>query len=657
MNPPGAAALPPRAARRWGLGRHVALPGLPWWLPVLLIVLLAPGCASLGTPAPGDAPVAAGLPSGTDGRTAGQPAEAGATAAPAPPLGVQVQIVAPEKLRALLERHLDVVRLGRMAREEVDDSEWSRLIAATPNQVKELLQTEGYFTPVVSLERQPRRAAGEPDIVLLRVDPGPQAHVTRVTLEAEGDLERAAAAGDPYAREVLDRWRAEWTLPAGSAFRNPDWGQAKAGALARLRAAGYATANWTGTAADVDVARHEVRIFVVIDSGPLFRFGELQIDGLTTHDAETVRWLADAHRGTPVSETLLLDFQERLQKSRLFESVTVTLDADPARADDASIVVRLREAPEQTYVLGVGVSANTGFRVSLDHVYRRVFGFAAMADNKFELAQKRRAWDGEISTHPGAGLYRNLFGGAIEWLQSDSDETVSQRLRLGRTRDRAQLEQLYFAEAERSKRTTALDSTSTVGLSVNYHAIWRQVDSVILPTEGYTFAGQAGVGRSHGSASESGWFTRAYGRFTGYLPFGGSWYGQGRLEVGQVFVGPNVVAPESQRWRAGGDDSVRGYAYRSLGPLDADGVVESGNAVLTTSLELARPVSENLPSVWGAVFVDAGQAANSFSAAKLALGYGVGVRWRSPVGPLRLDWAYGEEVKSWRLHFSIGIVY
>jgi translocation and assembly module TamA len=118
-----------------------------------------------------------------------------------------------------------------------------------------------------------------------------------------------------------------------------------------------------------------------------------------------------------------------------------------------------------------------------------------------------------------------------------------------------------------------------------------------------------------------------------------------------------VLAPESQRWRAGGDDSVRGYAYRSLGPLDANGNVDSGNVILTTSLELARPFSADLPSVWGAVFVDAGNAADSFSGMKLALGYGVGVRWRSPVGPLRLDVAYGEEERRWRLHFSVGIVY
>jgi translocation and assembly module TamA len=614
----------------------------------LLAVLVSTGCTTLGGPAPADS---AGPPGTTD-----MSGVAGSGQATATPLGVVVEIDAPPPLKTLLERHLDIVRLGRIAREEVDDSEWSRLIEATPAQVKELLQTEGYFAPTVTLERQALRQAGAADRVTLRVTPGPRARVSRVTLAVEGALDRDAASGDPEAVAALERWRKAWPLPAGSEFRNPGWNQAKTDALSKLRAAGYATATWSGTAADIDLVRNEVRLFLVIDSGPLFRLGEFHIDGLVTHDAETVRHIANVPRGAPITERFLLDYQERLVKSRLFESVNVLLEPDPATADAAAVSVRLREAPQQAYTFGVGVSANTGLRVSLDHVHRRVFDWPAMAYNSFEFAQLRRAWEGEISSHPGEKLYRYLVGGAIEWLQSDSDVVQSQRLRAGRARDTSRFEQLSFVEIERSERETDVERTSTTAISANVHGVWRKVDSVILPTEGFTFAGEGGFGRSRGTASETGWFTRAYGRLTGYLPFAG-WYGQARFEIGKVFLDPAVLAPESQRWRAGGDDSVRGYQYRSLGPLDPNGDVESGNVIMTTSLELARPFSANLPSVLGAVFVDAGNAANSFSGLKLALGYGVGVRWRSPVGPLRVDIAYGEEERRWRLHFSVGIVY
>lgn len=574
-----------------------------------------------------------------------------------PTLGVKIEIVAPAELKALLERHLDVVRLGRISRDDVDDTEWARLIDAAPAQVRELLQTEGYFAPQVSVARAPGRATGQPDEVRLVVDPGPRAQISRVTLEAEGELERGATGSDVLATATLAQWRRAWEMPVGSDFRNPAWSSAKSAALARLRAAGYALAAWTGTSADVNAERNEVRLFLVADSGPLFRFGQIQIEGLAAQDAETVRNLAYAKRGAPVTEALLLDFQERLQKSGLFETVNVTLDPDPERAADAAVLVRLREAPLQVYTFGLGVSANTGPRASVEHTYRRVFGLPASSKVKIEVGQKRQAWDAEISTRPDQGLYRNLLGGAVERLVSDTDVVLAQRLRLGRTQDTQRIERLFYVEGERSsRRTNAGDRNDANALSLNFHGGWRDIDSVVLPTMGETLGIQVGAGVSNGTDAQAGPFARAYGRLTVYRPLGRAWYGQARLELGQVFLRPNMVVPESLKWRAGGDESVRGYAYRTLGP-QVDGAVGSGLSLFTASAELARPFLASMPSLWGAVFVDAGNAAASFGELKPVFGVGVGVRWRSPVGPLRLDLAYATETRKPRLHFSVGIAF
>jgi translocation and assembly module TamA len=618
---------------------------------VLLAALWLGGCAALpGPPAATPGPAAsAAAPAAA--------APAAAASGPATATGVRIEIEAPAELKALLERHLDLVRLGRVAREEVDDTEWSRLIDATPAQVRDLLQTEGYFSPQVKLERAPGRASGQPDLVRLLLDPGPRARVSRVTIEVEGELERSASAGEPLAVATLDQLRKAWDLPAGRDFRNPAWSEAKAAALARLRAAGYASAAWSGTGAEIDVEHDEVRLFVVADSGPLYRWGSLEVEGLVAQDIETVRNLVAARRGAPVTEALLLDFQERLQKAGLFETVSVTLDPDPAQAAEARILARLREAPLQTWTFGVGVSANTGPRASVEHLYRRVFGLAATSRVKIEVGKLRQAWDAEVSTNPGVGLYRNLIGGAVERLVSDTDVVLSQHVRLGRAQDAQRVERLFFAEADRSLRVTdAGDRNNAYALSLNFHGGWRNLDSVVLPTDGETLAIELGIGRSNGTNAVAGIFTRSYGRLTVYRPLGRTWYGQARLELGNVFLRPNMVVTESQEWRAGGDDSVRGYAYRSLGPL-VDGAVGGGTSLFTASAELARPVSSSLPSLWGAVFVDVGNAANGFANLSPALGYGVGLRWRSPVGPLRVDWAYGREVHRSRLHFSIGIAF
>ena len=574
-----------------------------------------------------------------------------------PTLGVRIDIDAPPVLKTMLEKHLDLVRLGRDSRDDVDDTEWARLIDASPAQVKELLQTEGYFDPKVSVSRTPGRGSNLPDLVTLTVDPGRRARISRVTLEAEGALERAASSNDLYAGATLAALRKNWELPEGSDFRNPAWNSAKAATLARLRAAGYALATWSGTGADVNVERNEVRLFLVVDSGPLFRLGEFQIEGLAVQDAETVRNLAYTRRGTPVTETLLLDFQERLQKSGLFEAVSVTLDPDPALADNAAVQVRLREAPLQVYTFGVGVSANTGPRASVEHLYRRVFGLPASSKLKIEVGKLRQAWGAEISTRPDERLYRNLVGGAVERLVSDTDTVLSQRVRLGRTQDTQRVERLFYVEAERSsRRTDAGDRNDAVALSLNFHGGWRDLDSVVLPTDGETLAIQLGGGRSQGTDADKGFFARTYGRLTVYRPLGRAWYGQARLELGHVFLGRNMVVPESLKWRAGGDESVRGYSFRSLGPI-VDGAVGSGIALFTASVEVARPIIDSMPSLWGAVFVDAGNAAAGFGSLKPVYGTGLGVRWRSPVGPLRLDWAYGSETHKGRLHFSVGIAF
>jgi translocation and assembly module TamA len=615
-----------------------------------LLALLLSGCALLpsGTPA-ATAPAVAGPAAATAAADSGPAA-----------LRVVVDVPGRKDLQALLERHLDLVRLGSvgtLGTGEIDDSEWARLVDAAPAQVRELLETEGHFMPVVSLRRTPRGGQDTSDLVTLVVDPGPRARVGRVTLEVEGQLERDADAGLQDARAMLRSLRDAWALPEGSLFRNAAWSDAKAATLARLRAAGYATAAWTGTTAVVDVPTQTVRVFAVIDSGPLFRMGTLQIEGLVAQDAETVRNLANVRSGAPVTETLLLDFQDRLQKSGLFDNVTVTLDPDPAHAAQSSVLVVLREAPMQVYTFGVGISANTGARASVEHVYRRVFGYAATARNKLEWGTKRQAWEGDITAHAGEGLYRNLVGGAVENLKNPADTVLSQRLRVGRTQDSLRLERLFFVEAERSVRTPDNGTAvASFALSGNFHGGWRDLDSVVLPTRGATLAVQLGLGRSHSTDAPTGNFGRAYGRLTGYLPLGQAWYGQARVELGQVFVGSGVVVPDSKLFRAGGDESVRGYAYRTLGPL-VDGAVGGGKALFTGSLEVARPISSSLPSVWGAFFIDAGNAADSFGALKPAIGVGLGVRWRSPVGPLRLDWAYGSETRRGRFHFSVGIAF
>jgi len=606
------------------------------------VALALAGCAS--------EPNAPSATSGEGSDVAATPA----TAASAPPGAPQLQIDAPAPLRQLLLRYLDLARLSTVAPAEApDDVEWVRLVAAAPAQVRELLQTEGYFNPQVQVRREP----GPPQVVHLRVVPGPRARVREVVLHEQGTLHERALANDEDADAAVKELHAWWPLPPGEEFRNADWSSAKNGALTRVRAAGYASASIVHSAAQVDANGRDVSLELTIESGPLYLAGGLHIDGMDKQDEAVVRNLAGFGPGAPLTEQLLLDYQERLRKSGLFDSSVITFDQDPAHASDALVTVQVRELPLQSLTLGVGVSANTGPRTTAEHTHRRIFGYAATLHNKFELGRDRQAYEGELSTHPGEKFYRNLIGGQVERLVTDLDVVSSQRVRVGRTQDTQRIERLYFLGFDRSLQTTNIVHKDARAFSVQYHLVWRDVDSVLLPTRGLTASGQFGVGRATSNYADVGLFTRAYARITGYLPLGQSWFGIARLEAGQVFKRDSVAIPDALAFRAGGDDSVRGYAYRTLAPVAPDGTIIGGNVLATASVEVAHPFSSRYPNLLGAVFIDAGRAALNWSDFTAARGYGVGVRYRSPVGPLRVDLAYGEELRKFRLHLSVGIAF
>lgn len=575
-----------------------------------------------------------------------------APAAQAPPTPViAVEIDAPDALATLLRRNLDLGRLNRVARgEAVSADEIDRLIAAAPAQARALLETEGYFNAQVRAER----LGGEPPRVRVVVEPGARAVVQSVQMQAEGPLQDDAARGIAPAQKAQRALGADWALPPGAPFVDDAWSRAKRDALAQVRAQGYVGADWQRTEARVDAATRQVALSGTLGSGPLYRLGALRIEGLNHHDEQTVRNIADYSIGVPATQERLLDFQERLQMSGLFDRNTVTLAEDVEDPSRAPVVVRLGERELQEATFAVGFSANVGPRLGVEHVHRRPFGRALTARNRIELAQLEQSWEGEISTHTLPGLYRNLIGAAASRLESDTDAVTSARLRGGRAQETKRISRLYFIEAERSVTRSDAGRTTSDALSAHYHGVWRDVDDRLLPTRGHVWTGQIGAGQARSDPGGSGPFARLYARLNMYRPFGEDWHALGRIELGEVFAPDDVQVPDTMRFRAGGDESVRGYRYRSLTPRDDNGVEVGGRVLFTASAEVARPILERLPQLWGAVFVDVGRAARRWNDLDPAVGFGVGLRYRSPVGPVKLDLAWAEEDSRLRLHLTVG---
>jgi translocation and assembly module TamA len=129
--------------------------------------------------------------------------------------------------------------------------------------------------------------------------------------------------------------------------------------------------------------------------------------------------------------------------------------------------------------------------------------------------------------------------------------------------------------------------------------------------------------------------------------------------AGAVAAKDSITLPSTQLFLAGGDSSIRGYGLNDIGVSQADGSTTAGRYLVTGSVEWQRPVRINgrLSDWESALFVDAGAIANQTSELTPKVGVGAGARWKSPVGPLQVDLAYGVDVKRFRLHMNLGFTF
>jgi translocation and assembly module TamA len=547
-------------------------------------------------------------------------------------------------LRTLLNQNLDIARY-RASEAALSKVELARLAAAAPAQAEGLLETEGYFNAKADVDRDP----ADPTRLVLSVKPGP---LTRV---GQLDIEFSEGMSDDDAKALRESLRGAWPLKAGTAFTQQQWAAGKSDLLLRARNGGFPLAHWGETSARVDPETQTAELHLVLASGNRAKLGALRIEGLKRQDRDTIERLAGFKHGDDYTEQKLAEFQERLAKTQLFDAVRVQLLPEAPEADGSfPVQITVTESALQQATVAVGYHSNTGQSVSVEHLHRRPFDLPVRARTKLQFSRDLRGAELELSSHPQPDLHRNLASLQFEQDRTGDTNATNLGIRLGRLYESTRDERLSYVELLRARETEGQQVNTNVALSVNQQWIRRRLDSTLLPTDGHQALALVGFGYAKGGGTDdSGPFGRMQFKLGAYKPFGG-WFASARAEVAQVVAKEQVGVPEKLLFLAGGDESVRGYAYRSLGP-QKNGLTVGGRVLATGSLELAHPIMPSFPALWGAVFVDAGNAASRWTEYRAVVGYGAGVRWRSPVGPLRVDLARAQETGKWRLHFSVGI--
>lgn len=561
---------------------------------------------------------------------------------------------APDPLRELLENNLELRRYREVT--DLDDTEIARLVTLAEKDARELLATQGYFSPQVRITRE--SGAARPQLVVA-VEPGQRTRVTQADIAFEGDI---AGSTDPDAVAQRNEVRSGWGLPPGEPFTQTGWDRAKSDAIKQLLARRYPAARISYSLADIDAPNAAARLGLRLDSGALFRLGPLHVTGVERYDPRIVPRLARLPQGRIYDQEELVRAQLRLAGSGYFDSAFIYIDpaSNPAAAD---VHVTVREARLQKLVLGLGFTTDGGPRVTAEHTHNRVPVIGWRAITRLQAERRNPYGQTELTAIPDEDGWRWSVFARAERLDDDRLVTHSQRLRAGRFKQGDHIDRNWYFQFDRATvqnprgvELTPADTGAGSALTANYIWTGRYFDDFEVPTRGFGFGFELGGGFT--LTGQRAPFQRTVVRWLGFRPLERGRL-QLRIEAGAVLAGGDVRVPATQLFRTGGDTTVRGYKYLDIGVPLGDGVTGPGRYLAVGSVEWQRPIFRRgqRTQFEHTLFVDAGSVADRLGDLRPRVGIGAGVRWLSPVGPVEAALAYGVQPRKLRLHFTAGFVF
>ncbi|MET0508428.1 MAG: autotransporter assembly complex family protein [Burkholderiaceae bacterium] len=601
---------------------------------LLLTAVIATGCASSGSESRAD--------SKDEESVLGKPLPTGAKD------NYAFDIDAPKAFVDDIKRHTLVGRWQRRA--DFDPIQFLGLVARLKEEVESILRAEGHYRPRVKVESADKR-------VSVAVEPGPRTTIASVAFRITGPGRSDAVLKD--LREIPG-------LAAGQPFRTSAWASGKREVVNQLNRRGYLRAEVTSSEALVDVGAGSAALDVAVESGPRIAFGDLAIEGLERYDRSIVEDVRTFATGEPYSADKLEQFQARLRSAGYFSSVTalpdlIALQKDPT-ADRVAIQVIATELVRQRVVLGAGFSTDDGARGQVGFEHRDLFGTDLRLESALVVATRRQRLFANFRTPYDSHDRYIGFGQRIE--REDIEELLTLRANtyagVGRREGDIESFTSLQHQIEREQIPAGVEGpaeeNSNRALVLGHAWNLRRLDSVVLPSRGYAITAQISGARQGILTDRS--FARFYTRMTRFQPLPrGTPFERGMLvgvlELGVVGAGSRDDVPSENLFRAGGVQSLRGYAFQSLG-VPRGGAIVGGRYLAIGSLEYQHRIGESY-SV--AAFYDYGNATDSWSGFDPVAGYGLGLRWRTPIGPVNLDVAYGQAESRYRVHFSIGYLF
>lgn len=556
-----------------------------------------------------------------------------------------------------------------------------RLRAEILRRAREALRAFGYYQPNFTIKLQ-----GDPiDEANIHIDPGPQVTISELDIQLMGNAEH-----DDAFQSVIDNSSLEVGDPLHHGLYDSLHNRLSTLALER----GYFDANFTQRRMEVRPWEHSARIYLAMNSGDRYHFGEVSFSGSQVRE-QRLRNMLPFTSGDPYLADSLGEYGQRLGETGWFRGVSVRpyisgASAPPIQAhrnwweatehgseesdstmlsvDAVNAAIRLTDRHER-FRVPINVELTPADR----HQFEVGLGFATDVGPRSQFT-----WEQPWLNEKGDSLRHQVY------LSAPEQEFIGEyRMPLDNPlRDRYEL--LYGLKNLNNKDTRSFETTGELARRWEFENEWiqrlyfrttyedyRQADQenqvlLLYPGISWTrtrtrqpnFPSWGDYQHLSIEVSDDTWgsdasFVRTTLDTRWIRMIGDKTRIIARTSIGAMSTDDFSMIPPSLRFFAGGDRSVRGYDYESLAPKNEDGELLGGQHQFTSSLEWQQHISGKW---WGAAFVDTGNAFNEWWPDDLATGAGLGVRWISPVGPLRVDIAhpFDDEEDAWRLHFAIG---
>jgi len=554
-------------------------------------------------------------------------------------LYLKIKIVGLDKtLTRTVRKALSISKL--VGRQDLSVEDIQGRFKNAPEEITRVMESEGYYASKLASSL----VATKDNLWVARFDivPGAPIDITAVELQISGP-----GRDHPPLIKLLD----EFSLKPGERFQHDRYEKAKGQLLNRALRDGYLDAQWTRHVVEVDRSQHEAVIRLEMETGHRYRLGAVEvIQGVLA--PEFVQKFVVLREGDFYSSDAILEQQNTLAASDYFSEVYVRPLKEQAVDYTLPVEIVLVYKKKNKYSIGVGYSTDTGIRGSL--------GWQRRLLNSRGHRLNAELQGSKIGTAVGL-RYRIPFNDpredeyvittSLSFVAPETSESAIARIGLARVIMREKWRETLSIDYEGENFIVGQQDDQVRLLVPSANWIKKVPRRQALVPKGYRISFGA-RGASDALLSDVS-FAQGNAETKWIVPS----FKKGRIitrgNVGYTAISSVFELPASYRYFAGGDQSIRGYGFKSLGPVDEEGDVIGGKYLFVGSGEYDYQILRN----WRlAAFFDFGNAFNTLDNLEIEQGAGIGARWQTPIGAVRFDVASAltEPGQPWRIHFWIG---